>query len=206
MTMCNDYFGLPSSKSAPKINEMKSFEEDVVRMVSSVEFKHVKDHFLNNIAEDLKKVNSSQNVFVFADKTRNLYETAPDEYNKLVTENITKSYKLGSKILTDDINSKLQKITSKISIGDRIDTMATRNAFVSLKDHKDNFDSHPKCRLINPLMIKAVLLSRLAMTQDSIRNTHTQMLWEKGFRGETLPVLVTKYGQNVIPKTHVTLH
>ena len=42
-------------------------------------------------------------------------------------------------------------------------------------------------------MIKAVLLSRLAMTQDSIRNTHTQMLWEKGFPGETLPVLVTKY-------------
>ena len=58
----------------------------------------------------------------------------------------------------------------------------------------------------NKLMIKAVLLSRLAMTQDSIRNTHTQMLWEKGFRGERLPVLVTKYGQNVIPKTHVTLH
>ena len=56
------------------------------------------------------------------------------------------------------------------------------------------------------LMIKAVLLSRLVMTQDSIRNTHMQMLWEKGFRGETLPVLVTKYGQNVIPKTHVTLH
>ena len=23
------------------------------------------------------------------------------------------------------------------------------NAFISLKDHKDNFDSHPKCRLIN---------------------------------------------------------
>ena len=42
------------------------------------------------------------------------------------------------------------------------------------------------------LMIKAVLLSRLAVTQDSIRNTHTQMLWEKGFRGETLPVLVKK--------------
>ena len=56
------------------------------------------------------------------------------------------------------------------------------------------------------LMIKAVLLSRLAITQDNIRNTHTQMLWEKGFRGETLPVLVTKYDQNVIPKTHVTLH
>ena len=38
------------------------------------------------------------------------------------------------------------------------------------------------------------------MTQDSIRNTHTQMLWEKGFRGETLPLLVTKYGQKRHPK------
>ena len=129
---------------------MKFFEEDVARIVSNIEFKHVKDPFLNSIAEDLKKVNSSQNVFVLADKTRNLYETAPDEYNKLVTKNITKAYKLGSKNVTDDINSELQKITSKISIGDWVDTIATRNAFVSLKDHRDNFDSHPKCRLINP--------------------------------------------------------
>ena len=105
---------------------MKFFEEDVARIVSNIEFKHVKDPFLNNIAEDLKKVNSSQNVFVLADKTRNLYETAPDEYNKLVSKKITKTYKLGVKNLTDDINSELQKITSKISIGDRVDTMATR--------------------------------------------------------------------------------
>ena len=34
-------------------------------------------------------------------------------------------------------------------------------------------------------MIKAVLWSRLAMMRDNIRNTHTQVLWEKGFRGET---------------------
>ena len=77
MSMGNDYFGLPSNKSAPQMNEMKSFEEYVVRMVSSVEFKHVKDHFLNNIVEDLKKVNSSQNVFVFSDKTTNIINCGP---------------------------------------------------------------------------------------------------------------------------------
>ena len=91
MSMGNDYLGLPSNESAPQINEMKFFEEDVARMVSSNEFKHVEDPFLNNIAEDLKQVNSSQNVFVFANKTRNLYETAPDEYNKLVSKKITKT-------------------------------------------------------------------------------------------------------------------
>ena len=49
-------------------------------------------------------------------------------------------------------------------------------------------------------MIKAVLWSRLAMMRDNIRNTHTLVLWEKGFRGETLLVLVTKYGQKRHPK------
>ena len=38
------------------------------------------------------------------------------------------------------------------------------------------------------------------MERDNIRNTHTQVLWEKGFRGETLLVLVTKYGQKRHPK------
>ena len=48
-------------------------------------------------------------------------------------------------------------------------------------------------------MIKAVLRSRLAIMRDNIRNTHTQVLSEKGFWGETL-VLVTKYGQRRHPK------
>ena len=28
--------------------------------------------------------------------------------------------------------------------------MAKMQAFISLKDHKENFENHPKCRLINP--------------------------------------------------------
>ena len=45
-------------------------------------------------------------------------------------------------------------------------------------------------------MIKAVLLSRLAMTQDSIRNTHTQMIDFKNNNennsNKILDVLTTK--------------
>ena len=28
--------------------------------------------------------------------------------------------------------------------------MKKREAFISLKDHKENFENNPKCRLINP--------------------------------------------------------
>ena len=31
-----------------------------------------------------------------------------------------------------------------------MEPMADTQAFISLKDHKEDFDNHPKCRLINP--------------------------------------------------------
>ena len=72
----------------------------------------------------MDKLNSSQNVLIFADKTRNIYEAAPETYNKLLTDNITKTYKLGSDVVCEDINSELKKITNDLSISDRVDTMA----------------------------------------------------------------------------------
>jgi hypothetical protein len=117
---------------------------------------------------DLDKVHSSQNVLIFADKTRNVYEAAPETYNKLLTDNMTKIYKLGSDDITDYINFELKKITSNLSIADRVDTMARRNAFIYLKDHKENFDSNPKCRLINPSKSELGKVSKIIL--DDINN------------------------------------
>jgi hypothetical protein len=111
-----DTFGLPSKNCAPVVTEMKAFEEDVIHLVSNVKFRKISDPFLNNIAGDLEKVNSSQNVLIFADK-RNVYE-APETYNKLLTDNITKTYKLGSDDISDDINFELKNIRSNLSIAD----------------------------------------------------------------------------------------
>ena len=37
-----------------------------------------------------------------------------------------------------------------MKIADRMDVLAKRQAFITLKDHKDNFVNNPTCRLINP--------------------------------------------------------
>ena len=37
-----------------------------------------------------------------------------------------------------------------LSIDDRVEMTATKEAFITLKDHKDNFENKPTCRLINP--------------------------------------------------------
>jgi len=42
-------------------------------------------------------------------------------------------------------------ITKNLNIDDRVETTAMKEAFITLKDHKDNFENKPNCRLINPL-------------------------------------------------------
>ncbi len=64
---------------------------------------NVDDPLLNQMGEDIKKVNDSKNIFVFADKSTNIYEMSPEHYKKLLNENITKSYKSSSDDVYDSI-------------------------------------------------------------------------------------------------------
>ena len=143
-------FGLSSNKTPPTVLELKPFEEDVIKLLETIKFRDTKDYFQDTLANDLKKINSSDKMFVFADKTRNIYETSLDTYNKLLHDNITKTYKHGSEENISEINNELNHIANKLSIGNRIECMKKREAFISLKDHKENFQNNPKCRLINP--------------------------------------------------------
>ena len=98
----------------------------------------------------MTKVKNSKNIFVFADKSTNIYEMPPDQYKKLLRDNITKSYKTCNNEAYDDINEELRDICNHFSIGNRINIMATKDAFITIKDHKEDFPSNLKCRLINP--------------------------------------------------------
>jgi hypothetical protein len=137
-------------------------------MINKVSFRKVNDPFLNTVTEGIKKVNTSKNVFVFADKTQNIYEVPPSTYTKLLTENITKTYKTENEDITEKTNKELKELTNKFGIGNRIDIMAKREAFVTLKDHKENIDSHRKCRLINP--VKSELGKVRKVILDAINN------------------------------------
>lgn len=101
-------YGLNSTKSPPPISELNAFEEDLVKMVENIQFTKVHDQFLNNLSTDAKKINESPNVITFADKTRNIYEVKPGQYNKLLTEDITTTYKLTSEQAFEEINKRLR--------------------------------------------------------------------------------------------------
>ena len=72
------------------------------------------------------------------------------QYECLLRENITKYYKVAEEDTYDNINQEARVIASELGIADRIDAMAKRESFITLKDHKDNFENNLPCRLINP--------------------------------------------------------
>ena len=66
------------------------------------------------------------------------------------TTTLQNIYKHGSEENISKINNKLNHIANKLSIGNRIKCMKKCEAFIYLKDHKENFENNPKYRLINP--------------------------------------------------------
>ena len=63
----------------------------------------------------------------------------------------------------------MKKIAEKLKIGDRMECLANQQAFVTLKDHKDNFQNNPTCRLINPAKSEMGLISKQILERANIK-------------------------------------
>ena len=100
--------------------------------------------------KDTRKIKSSPNVFVFADKTNNIDEMSKDHHQKPLPDDVTKTYQNAPPKLETSINLEAKSISTKLKINDRVQRIAMTPAFVTLKYHKYNFSSGPMCCLINP--------------------------------------------------------
>ena len=143
-------FGFRSTKCPPQHSDLKNFENDLLDLIQNISFKQVHNEFQNKIRADIKRITTSEKAFIQADKTRNLYELDKETHDKLYLENVTKTYKIADSSTYDEINSEAKTIARNLKIDDKTECLAKSTAFITLKDHKDNFENNPKCRLINP--------------------------------------------------------
>ena len=95
-------------------------------------------------------IKKSKDLFVPADKTTNFYKMDPNSYNELLHKNVIKTYKKIPAKVVHNIQNEAKGIAEKLNLADRINTTAQREAFITLKDHKPNFQNNPSCHLINP--------------------------------------------------------
>ena len=122
----------------------------MTKIIQKVKFKKIECQFQKDLNEDIKSIKSDNRLFVKVDKSTNFYNLEATKYNQLLHDNISKTYKKPEYNQLNKIDMKAKTITEKLCIDDRVETTATKEAFITLKDHKDNFENKPTCRLINP--------------------------------------------------------
>ena len=101
-------------------------------------------------AATFSQIRSDIYKHIYIDKSTNFYKLDAAKYNQLLNDNITKAYKKADENQLRKIDTEAKAITKKLRIDDRVEVTAQKEAFITLKDHKDNFANKPTCRLINP--------------------------------------------------------
>ena len=186
-------YGFKSNKTPPANEFLQPFEDDLFNIVNTVEFRIVNCTFQGKLKKDISKLKESNRILVSADKTTNFYSVSKDEYEKLMTDTITKLYKRAEEGTVEILNKEAKDIAQSLELEDRIQCMAEKHAFVTLKDHKENFASHPKCRLLNPakseigsisknILQKAMNEIKYAVNLNQWRSTAEVIGWFQSIR------------------------
>ena len=189
-TSKKETFGFNSTKSPPNIPELKEFEEGLVKIAQSVKFNKVTNDFQKQLRKDSQEIRNNNKLLIPADKTNNFYKLQPDTYDQLLHNNITKDYKKAPQTAEKQITAKDKTIASNLDLDDRINITAQNQAFITLKDHKQNFTSNPKCRLINPTKSEIGKVSKHILTKinsktrsntklNQWKNTEEVITWYK---------------------------
>ena len=145
-----EWYGLKSKIRSGKVNELVPFEKDLIALVKNVKFRKVKNHFQKKLQHDIKMIRTSGKTLTFADKTNNMYRLSKDQYNMLLNNSITSTYKKSNNNIKKKINISGRNILKDKEVLRRMDIKGESNCFITLKDHKENFQNNPSLRLINP--------------------------------------------------------
>ena len=127
-------------------------------------------------------------IIVSADKSSNLYNVDVEEYQKLVRDNVTKTYKKAPSDTSTKINKEAAVLVGKLDLSDRVQVHTNNECFVTFKDHKPNFYAAKQCRLINPaktevgriskqILEKIVLEVREKTRSNLWKNTQSVLQW-----------------------------
>ena len=74
----------------------------------------------------------------------------PPNHNKtLLNNNITKTYLIADSMPNKTSTKKAKKLYKELNVEGKMKRYAKRLAFITLKDHKENFKSYHKCPLMN---------------------------------------------------------
>ena len=150
-TTNKETFDLKSTKAPPNVPELKPFKEGLAKLVKNVKFKERSNTFMSKLNMEIKKISSKKELIVPAGKTFNNYLLPTKTYTDLIEKEIQKNYKKEKVKNVQKVEKEHLETAIGLELEDRIFSTTERNAFITLKDHKEDFQVNPAVRLINPM-------------------------------------------------------
>ena len=183
-------FGFKSLKPAPPVDGLREFEDKLITLIQNVETKKVKNDFQDKLRKDAEKLRSDEKMYVGADKTTNFYKMTKESYSDLLKKNVTNDYKKTNQTTVDRANEKQKLMVENLDLEDRVFATSKKEACITIKDHKENYQNDTKCRLINPTKPELGKISKqkLAKIVEKVkavtkvnqwRNTDSVLAWFK---------------------------
>ena len=159
-TSKKETYGFKSTNPASSVALLKPFEDAFTEVVMNVKFGRKPNVFQQHIKQDVMRINSENRPHIKGDKSSFYYIIEAEQYNKLVDKEIHKEYKIASDKVIENIDNSQKQIVKDLDLSDRVFVTTQRQAFATLKDHKENFHSNPKVRLINPAKPETGIISK----------------------------------------------
>ena len=192
-TKAKETFGFPTCNPAPQVEELKQFENDFRELVKSVETTNKTNELQETLKKDVKEIKSEKKVFASGDKTSNFYKLDSEKYKELLDSNITSEYKKTSRKVVKEVDTEDKKLAKELDIEDRVHRTKENEAFITIKDHKENFRNNTKCRLINPTkpelgkVSKKILEKKIVEIKEKtkltqFKNTSSVLKWFQGLK------------------------
>ena len=105
----NIYYGLISDKTPLPMKLLEMFEKDLCKIVEKTKFGKINCEFQDKLNSDIKDITTSRKILTPADKTSNFYKITKENYEQLLHNSITKTYKKANSNTTKTINEQGKK-------------------------------------------------------------------------------------------------
>ena len=179
-------YRLKSDNCPAQVKELVPFENDLIQLVKNIKFRKIKNDFQKKLSKDIRDFKSSNKTLTPADKTLNMYKLEKAQYDGLLRNAITATYKKKDSRLIYKINNNGKRFMKNVSILDTIETNGTGNCFITLKDHKDNCENNPTTHLINPTKNEVGRISKVVL--DKMNKALCQKLKANQWKNTTAVV------------------
>ena len=78
------------------MKELTPFENELISLLKNIKFKNVRNPFQDELQQDLKRMKASNKTMTFTDRPTNIYHLTREEYEKIINNSITATYKKAS--------------------------------------------------------------------------------------------------------------